>query len=323
MNTLMQKYLRGEATEQERMKLLSRLRADEEIGEWLRADMEFSDSRMPQPVQDRILRNIMGEHQSASSRQERPFRFWLAACCTAIVVLCGVCGYLLWSNHNLSTDREMLNSDVIIHTDLGEHSHVTLPDGTEVTLNAQTTVRYATAMTDGKRRVQVDGEAFFRVAKDAEHPFIVTSGDVDVTCLGTSFDVRHYADDNSVAVVLAEGKVRVSAYDAEMTMEPDSRVVYDCDAKTLSKQSVPSTDYTCWLSGEVKYNNQTLEQIASELSRNYNIRLVITSDELKQERFTGYLGRASLRNILDVMCLAANMNYHIADDTVVYVYARK
>ena len=321
MNDLIQKYLHGEATELERSELLSRLRTDEQIGSWLRADMEFSDSRMPQPVQERILRNIVGEQQ-ASRRSHLCTRLWMAACLTVLVVLCGLGGLLLWQSR-YTADNDMLCSDVVVHTNLGEHSHVTLPDGTEVTLNAQTTVRYATAMTDGKRRVQVDGEAFFRVAKDAEHPFIVTSGDVDVTCLGTSFDVRHYADDNSVAVVLAEGKVRVSAYDAEMTMEPDSRVVYDCDTKTLSKQSVPSTDYTCWLSGEVKYNNQTLEQIASELSRNYNIRLVITSDELKQERFTGYLGRASLRNILDVMCLAANMNYHIADDTVVYVYARK
>lgn len=321
MKELIQTYLRGEATEQERMELLSALRTDERIGSWLRADMEFSDSRMPQPVQERILRNIMGESHVNAARR-RNIRLGLAACCAVIIALCGVSGFLLWHTQD-TLDNNMLCDDVVVRTQLGEHSQVTLPDGTEVTLNAQTTVRYATAMSDGKRRVQVDGEAFFDVAKDEQHPFVVTAGEVDVTCLGTSFDVRHYADDNSVAVVLAEGKVRVSANEAEVTMEPDSRVVYDCAAQTLSKHSAPSSDYTCWLNGEVKYNNQTLEEIAAELSRNHNIRLVITNDELKHERFTGYLGRASLRNILDVMCLAANMNYHIADDTVVYVYARK
>ena len=106
-------------------------------------------------------------------------------------------------------------------------------------------------------------------------------------------------------------------------MEPGSRVVMSRSTMALSKQAVQASDYTAWLNGEIKYNNQTLEEIATELSRNYNINLVITSEELKHERFTGYLGRSSLRNILDVMCLAADMNYHIADDTTVYVYARK
>ena len=182
MTELIQKYLRCETSEQERAELLSRLRTDEQIGSWLRADMEFSDSRMPQPVQERILRNIMGERWTAANRCPQHFRCWLAACCTAIAVLCGVCGYLLWHNHSLSAQNDTLSSDVVIRTELGEHSHVTLPDGTEATLNAQTTIRYTTAMTDGKRHVQVDGEAFFDVAKDAEHPFIVTAGDVVVTC---------------------------------------------------------------------------------------------------------------------------------------------
>jgi len=322
MNNLMQKYLHGEATEQERMELLSSLRTDEQIGNWLRADMEFADSKMPQPVQERILRNIVGERRASVGHRSLYTHLWLAACCAVILVLAVVCGMLLWRD-NPQPEDTVLCADVVVRTQLGEHSQITLPDGTQVTLNAQTTVRYATAMADGKRRVQVDGEAFFDVAKDAEHPFVVTVGDVDVTCLGTCFDVRHYADENTISVVLAEGKVRVRANEAEMTMEPDSRVVYDCTAKTLSKRSVPSADYTCWMSGEVRYNDCTLEEIAAELSRNYHINMVITSNNLRQERFTGYLGKSSLRNVLDVICLAADMHYHIADDTTVYVYARK
>ena len=322
MNDLIQKYLRGEATESERIELLSHLRTDEQIDNLLRADIEFSDSQMPQLVQERIFRNIVGKQSASSGNHHQWMHYGVAACIVILLTLCGICGTLLWQ-HDHTPNNNLFCEDIVISTQLGEHSHITLPDGTQVILNAQTTVRYATAMPDGMRRVQVDGEAFFDVAKDEEHPFVVTVGEVDVTCLGTSFDVRHYADENSVAVVLTEGKVRVHAKDAETTMEPNSRVIYDCQTKTLSKRSVPSTDYTGWLKGEIKYNNETLETIAAELSRNYNIHLVITSDELKHERFNGYLGHASLRNILDVMCLAADMNYHIADDTVVYVYARK
>ena len=169
----------------------------------------------------------------------------------------------------------------------------------------------------------MDGEAFFNVAKDAEHPFVVSAGDVDVACLGTSFIVRNYADEKDISVVLTEGKVRVTAAGGEVTMEPDSRVVFNRQVLTLSKQMVPSENYTFWLSGEVRYNDQTLEDIAAELSRNYHIKVVITSDKLQKERFTGYLGHSSLRNVLDVLCLASNMNYHIDQDTMVYIYERK
>ena len=323
MKELMQKYLHGEATEQERSELLSYLHTDEQIGQWLRADIEFSESQMPPQLQERILRNIVGERHPRLGHTESTMRRLLAACSIVIAILCGVCGWLFYAYHAQSNEVGLLCDDLVIRTKMGEHSQVTLPDGTDVTLNTLTTIRYATAMQDGKRRVTVDGEAFFRVAKDVEHPFVVTAGDVDVTCLGTSFDVRNYADEKNTAVVLAEGKVRVSTAEADLTMEPDSRVLYNRSTKTLSKRSVPSNDYTCWMSGEVRYNNQSLEQIAAELSRNYNIEVVITSDELKQERFTGYLGRSSLRNILDVLCLASDVNYHVDGDTKVYVYPRK
>ena len=297
MKALYEKYLSGKAAAEERETLLCHLRDDEQLGAWLRADIEYAEGGMPEPIRERILRNVYGEQPSEN---HPPFRLtssqrWLAAAVTVIIAL--------------------------FSTGMGEHSHVTLPDGTVLTLNALTTVRYNTQ--GDKRHALVDGEAFFEVARDEEHPFIVQAAEVDITCLGTAFNVRNYADEKNVSVVLSEGKVRVKAKDADLTMEPGSRVLMDRRTLALSKHTVNASDYTAWLSGEVKYNNQTLEEIATELSRNYNISMVITSEELKQERFTGYLGRASLRNILDVMCLAANMNYHIADDTVVYVYARK
>lgn len=320
MKELMQTYLRGEATEQERMELLSRLRTDERIGSWLRADMEFSDSRMPQPVQERILRNIVGERSASFGHRRLWTRIGLAACIVVLLALCGLCGTLLWQQSN-TPDEKALCEDIVVSTQLGEHSHVTLPDGTILTLNAQTTVRYNLA--DGKRQVSIDGEAFFEVARDPEHPFVVSANGMTVTCLGTSFDVRNYSDESTASVVLRDGKVRVNACDADLTMEPGSRVLMDRQTFALSKHTVTPSDYTAWLNGEIKFNNQTLEEIAAELSRNYNIDLVITSDELKQERFNGYLGRSSLRNILDVLCLASDMSYHVDNDTMVYIYPRK
>ena len=320
MTELYEKYLAGSATAQEREALLRQLHADEQLGGWLRADIEFAEAGMPEPIHDRILNNIYAQTR-------RPIisrRYWSVAAVMLILLLSGALGWTLFGILNRQSELSIINyqlSTIAVATGMGEHSRVTLPDGTALTLNAQTTVRFN--FRDGKRCAHVDGEAYFEVARDEEHPFIVEAGEANVACLGTAFNVRNYADENNVSVVLSNGKVRVSARDADVTMEPDSRVVMDRKTLALSKHTVKASDYTAWLNGEVKYNNQTLEEIAAELSRNYNISMVITSDELKQERFNGYLGRSSLRNILDVLCLASNMSYYVDNDNMVYVYPRR
>lgn len=320
MKQLFEKYLAGNATAEERESLLRQLHADEQLGGWLRADIEFAEGGMPEPIRERILNNVYARtHRPLISR-----RCWSKAAVMLILIISGALGWTLFGLRNQNLKSQISNNqirDIIVTTGMGEHSRVSLPDGSLLTLNAQTTVRYNLA--DGKRQVSIDGEAFFEVARDPEHPFVVSANGMTVTCLGTSFDVRNYSDESNASVVLRDGKVRVNARDADLTMEPGSRVLMDRQTLALSKHTVTPSDYTAWLNGEIKFNNQTLEEIAAELSRNYNIDLVITSDELKQERFTGYLGRSSLRNILDVLCLASNMSYHVDNDTKVYIYPRK
>lgn len=317
MKQLFEKYLAGDATAEERESLLRQLHADEQLGGWLRADIEFAEGGMPEPIRERILNNVY-------ARTQRPLisrRCWSIAAVMLILIISCALGWTLFGIQNQKSETTNHQSPIVVTTGMGEHSHVSLPDGTALTLNAQTTVRYN--LSDGKRQVSIDGEAFFEVARDPEHPFVVTANGMTVTCLGTAFDVRNYSDESNISVVLRDGKVRVNARDADLTMEPGSRVLMDRQTLALSKHTVNPSDYTAWLNGEIKYNDQTLEEIAAELSRNYNIDLVITSDELKQERFTGYLGRSSLRNILDVLCLASNMSYHVDNETMVYIYPRK
>ena len=319
MKELTEKYLNGEATAEEREQLLQWLQDDKDVARWLRADIELAEDRIPQNIKDRVLQNVINQEPKGDRRPFRRLRRVLVAACVMLcLVASGVVGWLIGGGRQVPA-----NNMFIVRTNLGEHSQVSLPDGTQVTLNALTTISYDCSSVDGKRHVTVAGEAIFNVAKDEEHPFVVNTNAMEVTCLGTSFNVRNYTDENNISVVLTEGKVRVEAAGADMTMEPDSRVVFDRQALTLTKQIVPSENYTCWLSGEVRYNDQTLEEIAAELSRNYHIKVVITSDNLLKERFTGYLGQSSLRNVLDVLCLASNMNYHIDQDTVVYIYERK
>ena len=317
MKQLFEKYLAGNATAEERESLLRQLHADEQLGGWLRADIEYAEGGMPEPIRERILNNVY-------ARTQRPLisrRCWSIAAVMLILIISGALGWTLYGIQNHQSPIANQQSPIMVATGMGEHSHVTLPDGTILTLNALTTVQYA--MSDGQRQVAIDGEAYFDVARDPEHPFVVNAGGMNITCLGTAFNVRNYSSEREASLVLCEGKVRVESPEADLTMEPNSRVLMDRQTLALSKHTVNASDYTAWIDGEIRYNNYTLEQIAAELSRNYNITMVITSDELKQERFNGYLGRSSLRNILDVLCLASNASYYVDNDTAVYVYPRK
>ncbi len=322
---LCEKYLQGALSETDRERLLYALKSDAGIDAWLRQSIEMADDAIPDGVRERVLGNVLGTATGSQEPQRVvPLssigRVWQRVAAVAVVVVMTGLGVL--AGHWLMPSQQGAEGMLSIRTGVGERSNVTLPDGTEVQLNAKTTVRYDCSMPHSERRVQVDGEAYFNVAKDAEHPFVVSADGVDVTCLGTAFNIRNYGEERNVSVLLTEGKVRVSAGEADLTMEPNSRVVFDKGSQSMSKQLVNPENYLCWLNNEIRYNDHTLEEIAAELSRNYNIRIVITSDRLREERFTGYLGHSSLRNVLEVLSMTSNMRYYFDQDTVVYVYER-
>lgn len=274
----------------------------------LDADLEAMVPHYDAPVRYERVRNI-----------NNVSRWWRVAAVVAMVLMvgAGLGGYFWQPKASWNTSSQVVK----IQTGIGERSKAILPDGTEVSLNAMTSVTYDCSMSSGKRQVNVEGEAYFDVAKDAEHPFVIDANQMEVTCLGTALNVRNYADEQTSSVVLVEGKVRVTTESGDLTMEPDSRVECDKESLQLSKTKVLASNYTCWLKGETRYNNQSLENIARELARNYHINIIITSDELKAQHFTGYLGSCSLRNVLDILTITSDMAYHIDGDSV-YIYAR-
>ena len=170
-------------------------------------------------------------------------RWWRVAAVVAMVLMAGagLGGYFWHPEVSWSTPSQIVK----IETGIGERSKAILPDGTVVTLNAKTSVAYDCSMRNGKRQVNVEGEAYFDVAKDAEHPFVISADKMEVTCLGTALNVRNYSDEKEASVVLVEGKVRVTTEQGDLTMEPDSRVECDKESLQLSKAKVEASNYTC------------------------------------------------------------------------------
>jgi transmembrane sensor len=185
-------------------------------------------------------------------------------------------------------------------TAVGQRATVTLPDGSRITLNTDTVVH--TRADHDRRLVYLDkGQAFFKVAKDRRHPFVVTAGGRTVTALGTAFDVR--LDNGALKVVLVEGKVRVeSAAHAPPTgtaktaalPEPAQATEMTAGSELIAPDDSPwslaRTDVnreTSWLHGQITFDDAPLGEIVAELNRYSTRKLVIADERLADVRLGG------------------------------------
>ena len=165
----------------------------------------------------------------------------------------------------------------------GQHAMITLPDGSKVWLNAQSSLSYPNTFEAGQpRQVMLKGEAYFEVVRDEQHPFIVDCGKLHTRVLGTSFNVRNYPE-SSPCVTLVSGSVQVQEANHRVLLKPNQ-------AATLSSTGALRVDEadidnaTCWLEGLFRFDGMTLREILVEVGRWYNMDVVVNDDTHLDDR---------------------------------------
>lgn len=194
---------------------------------------------------------------------------------------------------------------------------LTLEDGTKVWLNSETTLRYPVVFTGGKREVYLDGEAYFEVARDERHPFIVRTRDnVEVRVLGTSFNVRAYEDEEYVETVLEEGSVRVSRDSSVMVLVPGSLCV--SEARGMRTRMVDTEVYTAWRDGQFVFQDESLVSILTKLSRWYKMEVFYQNEEVKHLVFSGSVRKyETINNLLKALELSDEVRFEVRGTTVI------
>jgi ferric-dicitrate binding protein FerR (iron transport regulator) len=220
----------------------------------------------------------------------QPTRHWRIssrALATLSVLLLLAVGSWGWFRH------QQHPSLVALTTTYGQKRTVFLPDGSEVTLNAQSTLRYSPDWPEGQdRQVWLDGEAFFRVSKQRvagrSAKFTVQAGGLAVEVLGTQFNVFHRA--RKTQVVLEEGKVRLRSAETLrplLDMAPGETVVYSQNDQLLSRQRVDPQLYDAWRTNRLLFDNTPLSEVADLIQDTYGKSVVFASPELMSRRLTG------------------------------------
>ena len=208
-----------------------------------------------------------------------------------------------------------------VETPRGGEYALLLSDGTKVHLNAMTSLRFPVTFDNGPRKVELEGEAYFEVAKDKEKPFIVKANGINVQALGTSFNIRAHKDDKSVAVILISGKVKVDDGRHEAYMKPNERLVCNLTNGQFEKSELhPNASYLLWRSNELAFYGESFEEICTMLTRMYNCKFIFKNEKVKQYTYHGIIKNSSLNNVLEYISQAGGINYKIKSDNTIVIY---
>jgi ferric-dicitrate binding protein FerR (iron transport regulator) len=223
-----------------------------------------------------------------------------------------------------------------VSTKPGSKSKIQLPDGSQVWLNADSRITYDENFRGPFRQVQITGEAYFDIAKDKDHPFIIHANSIDVKVLGTSLNIRSYNNEKNTEAVLIRGSIEVtlrSSPDKKIVLQPNEKlvvhngkamVVKDMPLRqkeeavpvmTLGKAHLQVKDSTAmdilWVKNQLAFDKETLEEVARKIERWYDVKVTITDNRLKHTEYSAVFEDESLRQVMEALRMTGNFRYVI------------
>lgn len=257
----------------------------------LRTWMETSSENERAFIKERKLFDailLLGEYNKTDKKKAllsrlSSLRTELIKIAAVIAVTLGI-GYL----YEQQTTAAELVAMQTIYVPAGQRINITLPDGTNVWLNARTTMQYPVTFNSDKRKVILEGEAYFDVASNKKVPFLVHTDLCDVEVTGTKFNVEAYADKNEFETTLMEGQVKVASNTSTsevITLVPDSKA-YLKDGKL---KVVPVDDYNPyrWKDGLICFKNESFASIMKEFEKYYGISIHVNNRKVQKYFYTG------------------------------------
>lgn len=239
--------------------------------------------------------------------------------------------YISNKNKSLKYSDEEINpkTQELIYNELktpnGGGYNLQLADGSKVWLNAGSSLKFPVSFTDSTRQVFLEGEAYFEVSHNGK-PFIVSSGNMDIRVLGTSFNVSAYKDEQHIKTTLVEGKVSIKITDddelsiANIVLTPNKQAVLNRLDSKISVSEVNTTQYTSWMKGKLEFNNETLEIVMKRLARWYDFEYEFENNKAKEFHFTARMNNnESISSILHMLEMTTDVKFEIKESTIVVI----
>jgi len=196
-----------------------------------------------------------------------------------------------------------------LSTAFGQQYQIRLPDGTRVWLNNGSSLKYPVSFSKtAQRKVELDGEAYFEVSKDPAHPFVVKTNTQEVMVLGTHFNLNAYANEPLTKTTLLEGRVKVSGYGTEATLNPGQQALNN---GVLQLRNVDTEMAIAWKNNQFMFESENIQNIMRMVERWYNVRVDYEGDIPKDE-FSGAVSRFdNLSEVLKILELTGKVHFKV------------
>lgn len=364
IDNLISKYLENKCTQEEKHQLLELLGSSvneksskEELFSLINEFQEDQSEnhsvdfeRIYNELLSEILSSEKGESEKLILQKRINVRSLVLQGISAAAIFCLAffLGNIFTRHHNITGTQPSLTSITYseIKAPLGARSEVRLNDGTEVMLNAGSSIRYSSDYNLQNRDLVLEGEAYFKVAKNINLPLIVNAGNINIKATGTEFNVKAYTGEGIIETTLIKGEVEISQKgnkDKEriLILEPNQKAIfaYQSDQVTLERIKEieplavrpariitdkllisPKTDVeqaTAWTKNKLIIRSENLESLCAKLQRKYDVTFVFKDETIKKCRFSGVLLDETFQQVMDVIKLTAPVDYLIDGKTVI------
>jgi ferric-dicitrate binding protein FerR (iron transport regulator) len=291
------------------------------------------------------IKKDINERNPLKSIKRKNYRFALAA---ASVLLILTMGFLLKQHFNNSVNISSKTDLQQVNVKPGSKTKLILPDGTIVHLNSSSTLTYSNNFNKNIREVQLEGEAYFDVTKDAKHPFIVHTSNIDIKVLGTLFNVKSYAQDPTIETTLLRGSIEVynknNASAPKVILRPNEKMVFT--KKAAEKMATPNKialnsiknygsdenisishlapnkpdslkEETSWVYNKLVIDDDDFTKMAEKMERWYGVKIEIQSQQLQQYHFKGIFENETIEQALNALQLTVKFHYKINNNLVI------
>ncbi|KAA2243823.1 DUF4974 domain-containing protein [Chitinophaga agrisoli] len=239
---------------------------------------------------------------------------WLAAASIAMVIFSAI---FFYNKHSKAPGVQ----DIVYaenSTASGERKIITLEDGSRISMNSASHIRYTASFTGKSREVYLEGQAYFEVSHDKDHPFIVHAGKLAVEVLGTAFDVRNYQDDADAAVTVTTGKIAVKAGASSdhYVLTRGQQLTYDRQTGSVSHETVGPAEYVAWQQGAFVFREKELREVCRQLERIYGVTIHIKTPALEKKTLNFRIKGENISHVMEMLAASGGFQYSIKERVI-------
>ena len=305
IEALLPRYFSGEATDEERMRVVQWVRESDEHARIARQIQQLCLAADALDVLERVDTERALKQVNARIDRARFRRLVRWTERVAAVLFLPLLALSLFLINNPEKPR-MLE----VRTNPGMTTRLTLPDGTQVCLNSESALIYPEKFEGKTRAVKLAGEAFFEVAKDARRRFVVeTPHQAQVEVHGTKFNLEAFALDSVVVNTLLEGRVDFVSAWGNMPMKPGEKLVYHTHGNWMDKFLTDGEVESAWKDGRIVFHNTPFDEALRMLEKRYYVDFVVTNPEYEADSFTGTFTNQRLDRILEIFEISSGVRW--------------